>query len=116
MAEIQKGVISSVKGGKATVVLGNARNAVTTELVIPWDLYKALAVNDSVAFVQFDDGTGLILARMDGKRSLVIENSLTLENGKLIADDVKTSGVVSLNAHKHSGVESGGAETTKPTG
>lgn len=116
MAEIKKGVISSVNGDKATVVLGEAKGAVTAELVIPWDLYKALKVNDSVAYVQFDDGTGLILSRMDGKRSEVVKGNLKLEGGILTADDVTTNSVSSLNVHTHGGVESGGGTSGKPTG
>lgn len=117
MAEIKKGVISSIIGeDKATVVLSEAKSTVTAELVIPWDLYKSLKVNDAVAYVQFADGTGLILARMDGKRSTIVKGDLTLENGKLTADDVKTSAVISLNAHTHDSVQSGGDTSGTPTG
>lgn len=69
MADVRKGVISSINGNKATVVLGDARDAVSPALVVPWELIGWLNVNDAVVFVQFDDGTGIILARMDGEKN-----------------------------------------------
>ena len=113
MAEIEKGKISSIKDATATVVFGGARNVVTANLTVPFFLRGGLSVNDSVAFVQFDDGSGLILARMDGDWNKSIEGDVEI-SGKLTADDVSTYSVSSLDSHTHGGVEPGSSNTYAP--
>ena len=71
MAQIEKGIVSSINGDTAIVMLENAREVVTSSLVIPWALRgeNSLAVGVEVLFVQFADGTGNIIARADGLNS-----------------------------------------------
>lgn len=113
MAEIEKGKISSVSETTASVVYGGARNVVTANLTVPFFLLGCLSVNDSVAFVQFDDGSGLILARMDGDWNKNIDGDVNI-SGKLTADDVSTYSVSSLDSHTHGGVEPGSSSTYAP--
>lgn len=65
---INKGFISALyeSGAKATVVPAFALGTVTAELVVPDNLAGTLTVGMAVVYAAFPDGTGLILARMDG--------------------------------------------------
>ena len=118
MAEIEKGVISSIDNAKciATVIYGDARNAVTAELVVPWFLRdNFLQVNDKVVFARFGDNSGLILAKMDGEWSHKIIGDVEV-TGRVKTQDVETPAVASLNAHTHGGVEGGLSSTSPPNG
>jgi hypothetical protein len=65
-ATINHGKISSISGGTARVT--TADGSVTAALSIPW-FYAgdvgSLAAGNEVAFVEFDDYGGIILARCD---------------------------------------------------
>lgn len=129
MAEINKGVISTIEGKDdrngdktaARVLPDTADGIVTRPLVIPWYLRGKmgdLKPGDGVVFVQFEDGEGLIIARTDGewpgvitgnvdiiKGSLkIVDESLTIlkGNAEIKAGDV-TAELVSLKQHIHEG-------------
>lgn len=129
MAEINKGVISTIEGKDdrngdktaARVLPDTADGIVTRPLVIPWYLRGKmgdLKPGDGVVFVQFEDGEGLIIARADGewpgvitgnvdiiKGSLkIVDESLTIlkGNAEIKAGDV-TAELVSLKQHIHEG-------------
>lgn len=134
---IQKGTISSVEGDpdrnddktKARVLPCTADGMVTRPLTIPWWLRGKmgnLKPGDEVAYVMFEDGTGVILARMDGnwdgtvpgditiiKGSVeVTEGDLTITTGSISvpAGDVVATGI-SHTGHTHAGVH---GETSGP--
>ena len=138
MAEINKGVISTIEGKDdrngdktaARVLPDTADGIVTRPLVIPWYLRGKmgdLKPGDGVVFVQFEDGEGLIIARTDGewpgvitgnvdiiKGSLkIVDESLTIlkGNAEIKAGDV-TAELVSLKQHIHEGVHE---KTSPPT-
>lgn len=75
---IQKGKISSVEGKAdrngdkttARVLPSTADSMVTRPLTIPWYLRGEmgnLTPGTEVAYAMFEDGTGIILSRMDGE-------------------------------------------------
>lgn len=130
---IQKGTISSVEGKadrngdktKARVLPCTADGMVTRPLTIPWWLRGKmgnLKPDDEVAYVMFEDGTGVILTRMDGdwdgtvpgdvtviKGGVeVTEGDLTVTTGSINvpAGDVVASGI-SHTSHTHTGVHGG---------
>lgn len=64
---VLKGKISDIlNGGAAVTVTPYGGGVVTIPLTVPFFLIGALDVNMPVAYVVFEDNTGLILARMDG--------------------------------------------------
>lgn len=134
---IQKGAISSVEGDtdrnddktKARVLPCTADGMVTRPLTIPWWLRGKmgnLKPGDEVAYVMFEDGTGVILTRMDGNWDgtvpgditvikgdvEVTEGDLTITTGSISvpAGDVVASGI-SHTSHTHTGVH---GETSGP--
>ena len=134
---IQKGTISSVEGDpdrnddktKARVLPCTAGGVVTRPLTIPWWLRGKmgnLKPGDEVAYVMFEDGTGVILTRMDGKWDgtvpgdiTVIKGSVEVTEGDLTittggisvpAGDVVATGI-SHTGHTHAGVH---GETSGP--
>lgn len=134
---IQKGTISSVEGDtdrnddktKARVLPCTADGMVTRPLTIPWWLRGKmgnLKPGDEVAYVMFEDGTGVILTRMDGNWDgtvpgditvikgdvEVTEGDLTITTGSISvpAGDVVASGI-SHTSHTHTGVH---GETSGP--
>ena len=65
---VQKGKISSVlNGGKVVTVTPYTGSTVTTQLTVPFFLVGVLPVGTPVAYVVFDDNTGIVLSRMDGE-------------------------------------------------
>lgn len=65
---VQKGKISTVlNGGKAVTVTPYAGGTVTTPITVPVFLVGVLPVGTPVAYVVFDDNTGIVLSRMDGE-------------------------------------------------
>ena len=64
---VLKGKVSGVlNGGTAVTVTPYGGGVVTIPLTVPFFLIGALAVNTPVAYVVFEDNTGLVLSRMDG--------------------------------------------------
>lgn len=134
---IQKGTISSVEGDvdrnddktKARLLPCTADGVVTRPLTIPWWLrgrMGRLKPGDEVAYVKFEDGTGIILARMDGDWDgtvpgdvTIIKGSVEVTEGDLAvttgdvsipAGDVMASGI-SHTGHTHTGAH---GETSAP--
>ena len=104
---IQKGKISSIEG---------------EPLTIPWYLrgdMGNLSPGVEVAYAMFEDGTGLILSRMDGEWPGIVPGDITIKKGALTVQDkgvsvpsadVTASGI-SLNSHTHTAPH---GETTGP--
>lgn len=68
MTNINKGKVSNIfDGGKAVAVTPYSGGTVTPALTVPYDLIGVLPINTPVVYVLFDDGTGIVLARMDGQ-------------------------------------------------
>ena len=65
---VLKGKVSTVlDGGRAVTVTPYAGGTVTTPLTVPVFLTGVLPIGTPVAYVVFDDYTGIVLARMDGQ-------------------------------------------------
>ena len=65
---VNKGKVSNIlDGGKAVAVTPYLGGTVTPALTVPYDLIGALPINTPVVYVLFEDGTGIILTRMDGQ-------------------------------------------------
>ena len=72
MTTIQKGKISNIlDGGKVATVTPYFGGVVTPGLTVPFNLIGALPIKTPVAYVLFEDGTGIILARMDGQGNYI---------------------------------------------
>lgn len=120
---IQKGKISTVEGAAdrngdkttARVLPCTADGMVTRPLTIPWWLRGKmgnLKPGDEVAYAMFEDGTGIILSRMDGEWDGTVPGSVKVEKGDVtvLDGDVTASGI-SLKTHTHAGVH---GETSGP--
>lgn len=105
MQAIQKGTISSMEGNldhngdktTARIFPNTSDGIVTRPLVIPWWLRGKmgnLTPGTEVVYVVFEDGTGLILSRMDGEWSGDIPGSVSVDG------DAKINGV-SFSSHTH---------------
>lgn len=115
MGQINKGQIASIDGDTARVVPSDASAKPTAKIVIPWHMRGdtgKLEKGTSVVYVEFDDGTGLLLGRTDGNWGEFLPH---LEAGDIDvpAGDVKAGGI-SLKSHKHGGVYAGSSTTTTP--
>ena len=67
---VQKGKISSVlNGGKMVTVTPYIGSTVTAPITVPAFLVGVLPVGTPVAYVVFEDNTGIVLSRMDGEWS-----------------------------------------------
>ena len=65
---VQKGKISTVlNGGKSVTVTPYAGGTVTAPITVPYFLRGVLPVGTAVAYVIFEDNTGVVLSRMDGE-------------------------------------------------
>lgn len=120
---IQKGKISTVEGAAdrngdktaARVLPCTADGMVTRPLTIPWWLRGKmgnLKPGDEVAYAMFEDGTGIILSRMDGEWDGTVPGSVKVEKGDVtVPDGDVTASGISLNTHTHTGVH---GETSGP--
>ena len=120
---IQKGKISTVEGAadrngdKTTsrVLPCTADGMVTRPLTIPWWLRGKmgnLKPGDEVAYAMFEDGTGIILSRMDGEWDGTVPGSVKVEKGDVtVPDGDVTASGISLKTHTHAGVH---GETSGP--
>lgn len=134
---IQKGKISSVEGNTdrngdkttARVLPDTADGMVTRPLTLPWWLRGEmgnLKPGDEVVYAMFEDGTGVIISRMDGEWNGTIPGDVTVIKGDVAvtdgsvsvaagsisvpSGDVTASGI-SQTGHKHAGVH---GETSGP--
>lgn len=65
---VQKGKVSAVlDGGKTVTVTPYAGGTVTPAITVPFFLFGVLPIGTPVAYVVFDDNTGIVLSRMDGE-------------------------------------------------
>lgn len=120
---IQKGMISTVEGAAdrngdkttARVLPCTADGMVTRPLTIPWWLRGKmgnLRPGDEVAYAMFEDGTGIILSRMDGEWDGTVPGSVKVEKGDVtVPDGDVTASGISLKTHTHAGVH---GETSGP--
>ena len=120
---IQKGKISTVEGAAdrngdkttARVLPCIADGMVTRPLTIPWWLRGKmgnLKPGDEVAYAMFEDGTGIILSRMDGEWDGTVPGSVKVEKGDVtVPDGDVTASGISLKTHTHAGVH---GETSGP--
>ena len=69
---INKGKVSNIlNGGNAVTITPYSGGIVTPALTVPFFLVGFLPINTPVAYVLFEDGTGIILARMDGRGNYI---------------------------------------------
>lgn len=120
---IQKGKISTVEGAAdrngdkttARVLPCTADGMVTRPLTIPWWLRGKmgnLKPGDEVAYAMFEDGTGIILSRMDGEWDGTVPGSVKVEKGDVtVPDGDVTASGINLKTHTHAGVH---GETSGP--
>ena len=120
---IQKGKISTVEGAAdrngdkttARVLPCTADGMVTRPLTIPWYLRGEmgnLTPGTEVAYAMFEDGTGIILSRMDGEWDGTVPGSVKVEKGDVtVPDGDVTASGISLKTHTHAGVH---GETSGP--
>lgn len=70
---IQKGKITAVlDGGRAVTITPYGGGTVSSSITVPFFLIGALPVGTAVAYVYFEDNTGIVLSRMDGAGNLTI--------------------------------------------
>lgn len=110
---IQKGKISTVEGAAdrngdkttARVLPLTADGVVTRPLTIPWWLrgnMGNLKPDDVVVYAVFEDGTGIILSRMDGEWDGTVPGDVKITKGSVsIPDGDVEAGGISLKAHTH---------------
>ena len=64
---VQKGKVAAVlNGGRAVTVTPYAGTIVTTPIIVPAYLNGLMTVGTAVAYVLFEDNTGIVISRMDG--------------------------------------------------
>lgn len=65
---VLKGKVSTVlDGGKAVTVTPYDGSTVTAPIIVPFFLVGVLPIGTPVAYVVFEDNTGIVLSRMDGQ-------------------------------------------------
>ena len=70
---VEKGKVSTVlDGGKSVTATPYSGGTVTTPLAVPTELIGYLSVNTPIVYVTFEDGTGIVLCRVDGKSGVSI--------------------------------------------
>lgn len=64
---VQKGkVVAILDGGRAVTVTPYGSSIVTTSITVPAYLSGLLTVGTPVAYIIFEDNTGIVISRMDG--------------------------------------------------
>ena len=67
---MKKGKVSAVlDGGWKVTATPYGGGVVSVPLSVPANLAGSLQINTPIVYVTFDDNTGLVLSRMDGKSS-----------------------------------------------
>lgn len=65
---VHKGKVSTIHdGGNFITATPYSGGMVTSPLTVPFFLIDALPVGTPIAYVVFEDNTGVVLARMDGE-------------------------------------------------
>lgn len=99
MSVLQKGVILTLEGGtdrngnltKAKVQSASAEGTSTLPITIPWHLRGEMGMLEKgteIAFVVFDDATGIIVSRMDGNWNGIIEDDITIKGNLIIEKEI----------------------------
>ena len=88
MGNINKGTIASISGNTARVVPSDAGAKPTAKITIPWHLRGStgnLSKGTAVVYVEFDDSTGLLLGRADGRASRPVISTYRRATSQLAA-------------------------------
>lgn len=79
---VSKGKISNIlDGGSAVTVTPYQGGTVSPKLAVPFFLIGFLPIGTPVAYILFDDGTGIILSRMDGAGRVAALSDEQTQNG-----------------------------------
>lgn len=105
---IGKGTISSLyDNGRVATIKPYLGEVVTPKLVVHYSLLECLSVGMPVVYAVFADGTGIVLARMDGEWNhkmwdglKVVTGDVEIEDGDIITDSVQ-----SYNEHVHNSTD-----------
>lgn len=98
---VLKGTISALyEDGRKATVKPYTGEVVTVRLVVPFFLYKCLEVGMPVVYATFEDNTGIILARMDGKWNHRLEGDVRVIDN-VYAGDFVTDAKGSYEGHTH---------------
>lgn len=103
MSVVQKGIILTLEGPadkndnqtRARVQSASAEGTSTLPITIPWYLRGKmgnLEKGTEIAFVVFDDYTGIIISRMDGNWDGTIEDDITARGNLTVGKDIKLGG------------------------
>lgn len=106
---IDKGYVSSVldEGKKVTVIPASSGDVVTQPLTVPFFLLGTMKARKEVVFCSFPDGSGIVLAALDGSWNKNITGDVTI-SGALSAGAVAASGAVSAGSVSAGSVTAGG--------
>ncbi|MDE6055896.1 MAG: pre-mRNA-splicing factor [Lachnospiraceae bacterium] len=100
MGVVQKGIILTLEGEtdingnptKAKVQSTSAEGTSTLPITIPWYLrgeMGRLEKGTEIAFVIFEDLTGIIVSRIDGNWDGMIEDNITIKKNLVVDADIK---------------------------
>ena len=126
---LDKGYVSSVLdgGAKVTVIPATSGDVVTQPLTVPFFLLGTMKPKKEVVFCSFPDGSGLVLAALDGSWNhdlsgdVIISGglsagSLDASGGISAGGDVSAAGSVSAGSVAAGGVDLGSHTHTDSTG
>ena len=105
MGVVQKGIILTMEGEtdkngnptKARVQAASAEGTSTLPITIPWYLRGKmgnLEKGSEIAFIVFDDQTGIVVSRMDGNWEGTIEEDVTVRGTLTVEKDIKLGGKI----------------------
>ena len=105
MSVVQKGIILTLEGEidkngnptKAKVQSVSAEGTSTLPITIPWYLrgeMGKLEKGTEIAFVVFDDTTGIIVSRIDGNWDGTIDNNITIKGNLTVRKDLELGGSI----------------------
>ena len=103
MCVVQKGIILTLEGEtdqngnptKARVQAASAEGTSTLPITIPWYLRGKmgnLEKGSEIAFIIFDDYTGIIVSRMDGNWDGTSEDNITVNKNLTVREDIEIGG------------------------
>lgn len=113
---IDKGYVSSVldEGKKVTVIPATSGDVVSQPLTVPFFLLGVMKPRKEVVFCSFPDGSGAVLAALDGSWNQNLAGNVTI-SGTLSAGAVAASGAVSAGSVSASSVSAGGVSLSSHT-
>jgi hypothetical protein len=114
---IDKGYVSSILDGgkKVTVIPATSGDVVTQPLTVPFFLLGTMKPRKEVVFCSFPDGTGLVLAALDGGWNHNLTGNVSVA-GTLSAGAVAASGAISGGSVSTGGVDLGSHTHTDSRG